>query len=240
MSTHLSIERMNDLLDGLLPAAEADAARAHLDACGVCRQDFAVLSETVAELRTLPRDARPPEHLWGDIEARIQGRPAVRAEEETATVLAFPGTPAAPPARRGILLSVPQLAAAAAVVALVSAGLVYSAVSGGGMQVTPAQAPEQGPVIGPAARAASSGSAGYDQAIADLEALVERGRETLSPETVATLEASLASIDQALADVRDALRDDPSSELLMSMLVGHQTSKLRVLRQAAAGIQGRT
>ena len=76
--------------------------------------------------------------------------------------------------------------------------------------------------------------------VLELEALVENGRNVLAPETVAALEEALGSVDRALADVREALAADPSSELLMGMLVDQQTAKLRLLRQAAAVIDGRT
>ena len=77
----------------------------------------------------------------------------------------------------------------------------------------------------------------YDLAVRELELLVREGGDLLAPETRTALETSLATIDEALADVRQALEEDPSSELLMSLLVSHQTARIRVLRQAAARIQ---
>ena len=145
------------------------------------------------------------------------------------------------------LIEVSTSLVAAAVAGLLSAGAVWTALQGGNAAPSPdtarlgTEVPALvGPTPGAAARAASIGTAGYDQAVLELEALVARGRSVMAPETLETVEASLAAIDAALADVRQALDDDPSSELLMGMLVSHQTAKLRVLRQAATQIQSRS
>lgn len=243
MNEHLSTERMNDLVDGRLASADETRARAHLETCAICREDHAVLSETVTAMRGLPRGGRPPEHLWAGIAARIEGR-SPGTEDEGATVVAFPDRRAAPVASERISFSVPQLAAAAVTVAVLSAGTMWMALRDGGVTGAAPGAPmvveasrSGGPVIGAAARAANTSMDDYDQAITELEALVAAGRDVMRPETLQTLEESLAAIDQALVDVRDALEDDPSSELLMGMLVSHQTSKIRVLRRAATMIQ---
>jgi len=79
----------------------------------------------------------------------------------------------------------------------------------------------------------SSGESSYEAAASELERILDQGRGLLDPETVATLERSLATIDQAIAEVEEALDADPSSELLARLLVNHQGTRLRVLRQAA-------
>ncbi len=239
MSEHPSIERMNDLVDGSLPSTIVADVRAHLESCSVCREEYAVLSETVSSLRGLPRGGRPPEGSWAGIEGRLGSQEV--PEPEAATVVRFPG-PLARSRRRRWTLSLPQMAAAAAAVAIVSAGGMWLAIQPG-MVVAPT--PQRGAnestfVLGAAARAAGTSMAGYDQAVLELEALVAQGREVMRPETVRALEESLSAIDDAVADVRKALAADPSSELLMSMMVSHQTARMRVLRRAATMIESRS
>jgi hypothetical protein len=94
--------------------------------------------------------------------------------------------------------------------------------------------------LGPAARAASSGGGGYDEALLELETIVDQGREFLAPETLASLDHSLRTIDDAMAEIRRALAADPANEVLARMLVRQQRSKLRVLTQAATGLQARS
>ena len=84
------------------------------------------------------------------------------------------------------------------------------------------------------------GDTGYAEAVVRLQAIIDQGRDVLSPETLATLETSLRTIDEAIDEVRQALEADPSSELLARLLTNHQQSKLRMLRQAAISVQPRT
>lgn len=237
MNGHLSAERIHDLLDGALPAAEAEASDTHLEACPICREEHARLAEVVDALGQVPREARAPEGLWADIASRTRG---TTPGAEEAEVLAFPGGGGGP---RRVSFTVPQLAAAAVIVSLLSAGTVWMAMAGasrGRTGSTPAVSTAPLMARGPAARAASSGVAAYDQAVLELQTIVDDGRAYLAPETLAALDQSLRTIDVALDEIRQALAADPGNELLARMLVRQQTSKLRVLRQAATVVQGQS
>ncbi len=233
MSGHIPPERMHDLVDGLVPEAERRALDEHLSSCPACRDELARLRELVGALGALPTDAETPSGLWAGIEARI-GATAPADATSAATVVPFPGTRQA--ARR-VSLTLPQLAAAAVVVAVVSAGLVWATLSGrGGAEPELARTEEAD--AGATARMVASGG-GYAQALAELESIVQRGRASLAPETLAALERSLATVDSAIAEVEEALRNDPNSELLARLLATHQGAKLRTLRHAAARLEPR-
>jgi hypothetical protein len=95
-----------------------------------------------------------------------------------------------------------------------------------------------GTVAEPAAQAASAvllasfDDPGYDAAVAELERLLEAGRDRLDSETVAVLEQSLATIDQAIAEARAALQSDPTNFYLSEHLSTTMNQKVRLLRQA--------
>jgi anti-sigma factor RsiW len=237
MTHHLSTERMHDMVDGLLPPAEEQAAREHLATCAACRRARDDLAAVVAEVGALPQAATVPEGVWEGIEARMSlslaGRGEVR-ETDAAAVLELP-------VRRRLAFTLPQLAAAAIVVALLSSGTVWMAMSRPSAETSvTAEAPGPGQQLGPAARVAASGDAAYDQALLELQTLVDRGRGVLAPETVQALDRSLETIDEAISNIREALAKDPSSQLLARMLVDQQRTKLRVLRQAATAMQPRS
>ena len=237
MSDHLSTARMHDLVDGLLSAVEVDAARAHVDGCATCREEYARLSEVVGQLRTLPKSADAPDGMWAGIEARIGATDAPHqadTEASEAEVLPIHGRERT---LRRLAFSVPQLAAAAIVISILSASTVWMALSSGTTQ-TPGMAAS--PTLGSDVQAVSTDAATYDADIAELEEILERGRMLLSRETLATMETSLQTIDDAIVDVREALARDPASELLTRMLVNHQRTKLRVLRQAATSVHFRS
>ncbi len=245
MTHHLTTERLHDLLDGRLSPDESARARTHLAGCAVCREAYEALQGLVSELGGLPREARVPDGLWQGIEARIATRqptPDTGAHAaggpDGADVLSLDE---ARSRRRRLAFTVPQLAAAALVVALVSGGGMWMALSRpGGSGPSPVATARPADGFGTAARMAASGDAAYDQALLQLQALVDQGRSILAPETVNTLDRSLRTIDDAIAQIREALAKDPSSQLLNKMLINQQRTKLRVLKQAAIAMQARS
>ncbi len=236
MTEHLSAERMHDLLDGLVPPDVAEREEAHLEACPACRSEYEGLTALVAALHALPSEAGAPTQTWAGIEARLGATEAAVRDTE---VLPFPPFPGASPRRRRLSFTVSQLAAAAVLVALLSAGTVWLALSGGSGAAPIATAP---PLEdhGSAARMAASGEVAYDAALMELEDLVTRNRDRIAPETLEALDASLATIDAAMEEIRRALARDPNSELLARLLINQQRSKLRVLGQAATAVQARS
>ena len=79
-------------------------------------------------------------------------------------------------------------------------------------------------------------SAQYDQAVAELQQVLERHRTELDPKTVRLVEANLATIDSAIAQARKALIADPSNPYLSGHLAEQMKRKVRVLQQAADAI----
>lgn len=230
MTDHISRERLHDLLDGLLTSEEEDAVEEHLRHCDACRREVADMHDVVAGLRALPGMAEAPAGAWTEIGARIQG--TAPGPDGDVKVVAFPGSS---PGRRRFHLTLPQLAAAAVVVSLLSAGVMWTAMTGGaGFRGPDAGAGGMGEM---SVRAASLESPDYSEAVAELEAVVAGGRDLLTPETLATLDEALLTIDGALTEVREALEADPSSQLLGRMLANHQRTRLRLLRQAASAVQ---
>ena len=71
----------------------------------------------------------------------------------------------------------------------------------------------------------------YARATAQLMAAIDARRGALPPRTVAALEENLKTIDAALADVRTALRSDPSNPHLNLLLASTHQRKVEVLRQ---------
>lgn len=235
MNEHITLDTMHDLLDGLVPPADEMPLRGHLTACAPCREEFESLESTVTALRGMPLEAAAPEGLWSGIEARIGASGAPAAEDSKVLPLSV-----APRGPRRFSLTVPQLAAAAVVVSLLSATMVWTTLREGGGAPPTEAAKGASALESPSARVASLGETGYDEAVIQLQSIVDAGRDVLAPRTLETLETALRTIDDAIAEVREALESDPSSELLSRLLANHQRSKLRVLRQAAISVQPRS
>lgn len=94
--------------------------------------------------------------------------------------------------------------------------------------------------VTPAAQGAQSGARfvayedpAYDAAVADLQSVLDQGRDRLDPTTVRVLEESLSTIDAAIEDARRALAADPANERLNTYLAGTRQRKLELLREAS-------
>jgi hypothetical protein len=72
----------------------------------------------------------------------------------------------------------------------------------------------------------------YTTVTSDLERELAERKHTLTPETIAAVERSLRTIDAAIAEARDALARDPSSETLARLFVAGHDQKVELLRHA--------
>lgn len=212
-------DRLSDYLDGEdLDAAERGEIEAHLAACAACRQTLAELREVSMQARRLT-DAPPAADLWPALEARLSH----------ARLLPFRA--------RRFTFTLPQLAAAALALMVLSGGLVWIArVGGTRTDVTPLGAQtEASPDAGAASpRPAKFADEQYDAAVRDLERALALGRDSLDPETVRVLEANLAAIDRAIEESRRALERDPANAYLNAHLARFMQRKLALLRRATA------
>lgn len=224
--------RLSEYLDGELEEAERAACAAHLEGCESCSGTLEELRRLVGEAALLG-DAAPDRDLWPEIASRLEPRGEVRSETTASARVALGEDPAVVPIasrRRRVVMTVPQLIAAAIALVLFSVGTARLVLPTGGDGVGPG-----------VARTAAGGAAtpvvfaaAYDQAITELEGEFESRRSTLDPETIRVVEENLAIIDRAIAEARDALADDPSSGFLNSHLANAMRRKVDLLRQVAS------
>src|SRR2546425_1099593 len=108
-------DKLSDYLDGELPAAERVAIEAHLAGCTQCAAVLADLKRVVARAQAL--EPRPPQaDLWAAVAAHID-------QQSAGKIVAFEP-------RRRISFTLPQLAAAAAVLIAVSGGIARQTLAG--------------------------------------------------------------------------------------------------------------
>jgi hypothetical protein len=205
-------DRLSDYLDDELELAERAQVAAHLETCAECDAVLKELRAVVARAQTLP--AKPPRaNLWPAIEARIARRSLFGRLGEWAS--------------QRVSFTVPQLAAAALALMVLSGGMVWLSQYGGRTTSLPA-------VDARGVLPAAFANPQYDEAVADLERTLEAGRSQLDPQTIRIIEANLASIDQAIDQSRRALAADPANTYLNSHLAEFEQRKLALLRRASA------
>jgi len=219
------IDRLSEYLDGDLAEAERQALEAHLGVCEDCAATLEELRAVVARAGSL--DDRPPvRDLWDGIGERIGAHPAVRPIDS------------APRVRRAMLtrrfsVSMPQLAAAAAALIVLSGAAVAGLLS---YRARPAEIPLAGQDRAKAdlIMAATFGGAKYDSTVAELEHALAQNRSRLDTTTVRIVEQNLAIIDRAIDQARRALASDPGSTYLNDHLAGTLKRKVELLLRVTA------
>lgn len=238
-SCELWSERLSDYLEGELDRAEHDALEGHLAGCAACRRALEGLRAVLAGAAAL-EDRPPGRDLWPGILARLETAPRDAAARD-----AHPRTqrPAKPAVRR-FSFSIPQLAAAALALSLLSGGMVWllRPASEGQVAVTPPPPPSEPTAPGGATVhfAMDSARPQYDAAVADLERILEEGRGHLDPATIEALEQSLATIDRAIEEARLAVARDTADVYLNNYLADTMKRKLELLRYATTIVRAQS
>jgi uncharacterized protein YejL (UPF0352 family) len=257
-------ERLSDYLDGELSGRALREVEDHLGSCAECASLLAELRAVVAGARTL-EPIPPRSDLWPGIAARLMDLPRrvialplhARGLERRFS-LSIPQLAAA-----SFLIA--AISGGAVWLSLRSGPGTVSSTSTGPVAVSSQPGPLPGratetpstptapkPATEPVGRAspppslesptasqamfADYRSAQYDQAVAELQQVLERHRAELDPKTVRLVEANLATIDSAIAQARKALIADPSNPYLSGHLAEQMKRKVRVLQQAADAI----
>lgn len=233
--THEAIlELLDDFVGGDLPPREEREVRRHLMACEGCRAEEQALRALLDQAASLPDEVLPERDLWKDISPRLQSRANLPDEpEERMPEVRVIGPRVARPLPWWLL-------AAASIALIVVTSFATLRVSGRGGQGAAAPTLATQTARPPAAPGNTALAAfrpaeqEYQAAITDLQAVLATRRSQMAPQTVATLEANLRIIDQAIRESRAALAADPNSPELTQMLTGAYNAKLDALRQAVS------
>jgi predicted anti-sigma-YlaC factor YlaD len=206
-------ERLDDWVDGALPAGAASEVEGHLRSCALCRERERRLRQVLAHAAALPRSLSPPRDLWPGIARRV-------ARERSWSWAAGGWSPLA-------------LAAAATVVVGLGA-VLWNGPSPSRVRTVriPAPSPETTFVAGTAVVSdpvLAAAERDYEAAATALLEALQQRRARLQPEALAAVQANLEVIDRALAEVRQALVQDPANPELSRMLVSTHRKKVEVL-----------
>jgi hypothetical protein len=215
-------EAIQELADGTLGPVRRAELQTHLDQCDDCRALAADLQKIRAAAAALD-PVRPPDHVWTRIAHQLQ---------QEGRLTAAP----APRQRYTALLAI----AATLVIAIASALFMLREL--GPVPVEPqADAP-----------AAAGGNAAsddpvqritndltvaekhYQSAIDQLEAVARSDDGTIDPQTAAILQKNLQVIDQAIAESRSALQNEPQSAPARDSLFEALRRKVNLLQETIA------
>jgi anti-sigma factor RsiW len=229
MTTHLNEAVLNALVDGELDDAARTRAEAHVATCARCAADHAALRALLHDVGALQRGVAPARDLLPGIHAAIDA--ATSGRTAAATQAHVEGRRKPRFADRSIRSVRWALAAAALALAALSATVTA-------LLVRPSDRPliATDTAVGVPAGELRRLEARFIVATSELEEVLDAERAQLAPETVRILEESLAIVDAALAEAREALAADPGNAALSEMLMATYEKKLDLLRSAAASV----
>jgi anti-sigma factor RsiW len=204
---------IDDYVDGLLAADERRAIDAHLAGCAACR----TLAADLGTIRRVAGDLErhvPPPRVWNGLAAAVEAEP--RRRSWAAAVFSWR-----------------PLAAAALVVLLAGGGawLVLRALPEPGPART-ATAPADPARLQTVEAKLKTAEQQYQEAITELEQVVQAESTTLDPQVRAVLEKNLGVIDQAIGESRAALQSQPMNLLAQESLFEAFRNKVALLQDA--------
>jgi hypothetical protein len=226
MTEHIDESTLHDFRDGLVTPDIEKQVREHIAVCPECREELEGLTSLLKDLGSLPVEAQPSRDLWPQIAWRVKGAgiqdPAGADMEDGREV---PRRDSLEPRRsRRVSLPAWQLLAASIALMVVSGASVWTFLSGradsGGLADPLPPTPVQ--FVG-----WEEAYSGYDEAVADLESVLERGRE-------------VRTIDLAIEEAGEAVRQDPASPILQRFLADNLRKKMDLLRKAAMAVYANT
>jgi anti-sigma factor RsiW len=236
---HVSFETLNDYVDGILDEQSKALVDKHIAKCSDCAMQYRELRDLLDATAQLPRSVLPDPDIWDGLRDSLNSRKdAVLPVAVNAQSFRLDRHVATPRWQsRGFL------AAAAIVLVLVSSGITALAIktANRGSQIArdsrpsapdkAAAPPRVLPAVLPAGFRATEGQ--YSRAIEELVQAVDAQRSHLRPETVRTVDRSLAVIDSAIAEARGALVADPGNATLIDLLSATYQRKLDLLRRTS-------
>jgi anti-sigma factor RsiW len=234
-SDHIEFDVLNDFIDGRLDRRAASDITAHLAACPTCSAQHDELARLLASATQLPRSVLPPDDMWADLRTALNSRKDVLLP--TTSENANRPTSIATHARLSRKFVV-MLAAAAVVLIALSSGITAlvlkrnpTTLANRGSNDVAVPAPQQSPAVLPASFRQAENE--YNRTIDELKQAVDTQRDRLSPETIRTVDHSLAVVDSAIREARAALIADPNNQMLMDLLSTSYQRKLDLLRRTS-------
>ena len=220
---HPSELALNDYVEGTLSGDARAELERHLEGCEACRSlvsDFRAIRQASASMPPLA----PPPSAWKRIEESI------RREGPTAAP--------APRARRSLTTSqLGWLGIAATVLLATVLGLRMGLWTRSSVEApttaTSATATATADIESVESEMRQA-EEHYTKAISGLEQIATEGQGELDPETAATLQKSLAVVDQAIDESRAAVRSEPTSESAQQSLLENFSTKISLLQDTVA------
>jgi anti-sigma factor RsiW len=222
---HVSFDMLNDYVDGRLNKHAVVQVSEHIASCAECRSEHGQLVAVVSAASATKLSVEPDDDLWAEIKGAIEsGKELVLPTPVDAPVVVH--------SKRHVRVSPVFLAAAAVILIVLSSGITAVMLRKSPSSLATVENRSDAPkAVLQASFQATEDE--YARTIEQLRVVVDAQRSTLSPETVRTVERSLAIVDSAIVEARAALVADPNNRTLVDLLASSYQRKLDLLRRTS-------
>jgi len=202
----------------------SDELTAHLDGCESCSREVGFERDLMNRVRTLPV-YEAPETAWENISREIgverpeSGRRHMGGESRGRPLFGFFRLPEVIPFRAAV--------AAAACIVLISIAMTYYATN---MFLAPDMVAEQERAVEEIELAERD----YLAAIAKLDGIVERGKESMDPDLYAAYREKLALLDEYIAECREAVdinNYNPNAHMYLELAYREKVDTLKEMAE---------
>ncbi len=213
-------EHISDYIDGLLELGEQVKIERHLADCEPCRAVRDDLLQIVHFSHQLPEHA-PSGALWARIQSDI-------SQEQPAGFLSRAGAWWAQLKTRNFNLSIPQMVASAAAMAIIiSVGVLITGRNVAHEQSTVAS---MGDVkANNLQRLSNPDIQQLEQDVSRLSETIEQRKSAWNPELRAAFDRNMYYVNQSLAECRHQLNDNPSDDVSQELMLNAYREKVRLL-----------
>jgi len=205
MTDHISEDRLQDLLDERLSAAERHTIEEHLSACGACADRWAAWVELRDRASRAPRGITPPADWWPEIRAAIEQR----------KIVPMGGGGAGSP-RPWWTRPIPAIAAAAVLIVLTAALTTW---------LTRQSSPPAPVTAGAMAIQVTE----YERTVGTLLGQFEAQWRRLPPAAQVEVARNLMVVDSAIREIRTVLQEEPGNETLLGVLLASYRQKVALM-----------
>ncbi|MGA9772685.1 MAG: anti-sigma factor [Blastocatellia bacterium] len=213
-------ELISDYIDGLLELGEQVKIERHLADCEPCRAVRDDLLQIVHFSHQLPEQS-PSGSLWARIQSDI-------AEQKPAGFLSGAGAWWTQLKTRNFNLSIPQMVASAAALAIViSIGVL---ITGRNVAHNQSMVASVGEVSADSLQRLSNPDIQQlEQDVSRLSETIEQRKSAWNAELRATFDRNMYYINQSLAECRHQLNDNPTDDVSQELMLNAYREKVRLL-----------
>jgi hypothetical protein len=217
-TTHLSEAERQGAADGTLDADRARAVARHIAECSDCAADVARLKSLITRARTAPdpSDSAIAE-LWPTIRSRIEQSKVVELQ-----------TSRPPEVPRSLRRTWMAIAGAAAAAGFLMFAYFGARPDGNGKREALSSSPDTGVSL----ISVADSSRAYEEEAHTLLNGLEMQRSMLRPSTAASFERDLQVIDKSIAELKEAIANDPNNPALRRLLAASYRQKVDLLKRA--------